>query len=164
MSAPALKALAAASAAGVTVIPDGDGLILDPMPAAVPRRRAQGGEARSPARPGWTLGGARDHQHRRAAARLFRAALGRGETRPQALPRRGLGRSSRRCSAGRSKSFTPSRRSGPASTFAAPLCSSPIVALWRSPRRRLRPWASRDRISSSTAPRLRGSSMSWPKT
>ena len=34
MSAPALKALAAASAAGVTVIPDGDGLILDPMPAA----------------------------------------------------------------------------------------------------------------------------------
>ena len=33
MSAPALKALAAASAAGVTVIPDGDGLILDPMPS-----------------------------------------------------------------------------------------------------------------------------------
>ena len=34
MSAPALRALAAANAAGVTVIPDGDGLILDPMPAA----------------------------------------------------------------------------------------------------------------------------------
>ena len=34
MSAPALRALAAANAAGVAVILDGDGLILDPMPAA----------------------------------------------------------------------------------------------------------------------------------
>ena len=34
MSAPALRALAAANAAGVAVILDGDGLILDPMPSA----------------------------------------------------------------------------------------------------------------------------------
>ena len=43
MTALALKALAAANAAGVAVILDGDGLILDPTPPACPHRPDQGG-------------------------------------------------------------------------------------------------------------------------
>ena len=53
MSAPALKALAAAKTAGVKITLDGDGLILEanPLPSGH-RRPAQDGQARSPARPG----------------------------------------------------------------------------------------------------------------
>ena len=43
MTALALRALAAANAAGVAVILDGDGLILEPMPPAGSHRPDQGG-------------------------------------------------------------------------------------------------------------------------
>ena len=132
-----------------TVILDGDGLDLGPDAGSRSRRRAQGGEARSLARPGG-----------RVAAR---AIINTAEPPPDCseqrwvVARRGLKRfldegwgDQATLLGWTSKSFTPSRRSGAASIFAAPRCSSPIAASWRSLRRRSRPWASRDRISSST--------------
>ena len=156
MSAPALRALAAANAAGVAVILDGDGLILDPMPEAdlVAELKAVKPDLLR------VLSG------RVAARAIINTAEPPADCSPQrwvvarrgsALPRRAAGATKRRCSAGPSRSFTPSRRSGVASICAAPRCSSPIARLWRSPRRRSRLWASRGRISSSTAPRERAS-------
>ena len=163
MTALALKALAAANAAGVAVILDGDGLILDPMPSAdlVAQLKA--------VKP--------DLLRVLAGREAARAIINTAEPPPDCSPprwevaRRGLkrfidervGRPGDAARLDGRGALSPSRPSGAASISAAPRCSSPIAASSRSPRRRSRSRASRDRISSSTA-RPHGRCASSPKT